>query len=279
MHTNLRRFMENCTSLAKEAVVGRPAPAVRKGAGGYADWVILSILALRERRTETYRSVVELLAISPPVRDVLDLERTEIPDPSTICKAFDRITMALCRSLLQQTLTLYELGDVAAIDASSLDRVAASRRYATQTGYQFRSLKTTLLVDCDTGAILDFHCATTQPHDSQIGWQVLTRNLDRLSTITADKGYDWDGLRAHLRNNDVRPVIKHREFDALDAAHNARLDDDTYHRRSVVESVFRILKQRYGDRLASRSWYRQFREFTLKCAVKNIDSAFSTATR
>jgi len=85
-------------------------------------------------------------------------------------------------------------------------------------------------------------------------------------------------IRTRLRANHIRPVFKHREFDSLDKAHNARLDDEVYHRRSVVETVFRVLKQRYGDRLASRCWYRQFREFTLKCAVKNIDNSLSTAT-
>jgi hypothetical protein len=41
---NPARFINRCVSLAKETVVGRPAPAVQKGAGGYADWVMLSIL-------------------------------------------------------------------------------------------------------------------------------------------------------------------------------------------------------------------------------------------
>jgi IS5 family transposase len=86
-----------------------------------------------------------------------------------------------------------------------------------------------------------------RPHDTQIGDQVLTRNLDRVETITADTGYDWDELRRNLKENDVRPVIKHRKFSSLEAAHNARLDDETYHRRSVVESVIRSLKRRFGD--------------------------------
>lgn len=274
--TNPARFMERCVTLAKEAVVGRPAPAVQKGAGGYADWTLLAILCLKEQKGETYRSVIGLLQHMPRLQAILDLDRDQLPDPSTLCKAMDRLTMAIFRSLLQATLSLHNLGEIAAIDASSFDRIAASHRYATQTNYRFRSLKTTLLVDCSTGAIIDVHCATTKPHDTQIGRQVLRRNTHRISTITADKGYDWDDLRSLLRDNDVRPVIKHREFDSLDAAHNARLDDDTYHRRSVVETVFRVLKQRYGDRLRTRNWYRQYREFTLKCAIKNIDDSLST---
>lgn len=81
-----------------------------------------------------------------------------------------------------------------------------------------------------------------------------------------------------LRSNDIGPVMKHREFASLDIARNARFDDEVYHRQLVVETVFRVLKQRYGDRLHSRCWYRQFREFTLKRAVKNMDESLSTAT-
>lgn len=34
-----------------------------------------------------------------------------------------------------------------------------------------------------------------QPHDTQIGVQVLKRNLDRVKTFTADKECDWGELR------------------------------------------------------------------------------------
>jgi len=46
-----------------------------------------------------------------------------------------------------------------------------------------------------------------QPHDTRIGRQVLTRNLNRLQTVTADKGYDWDNLREELREDDIRPAV------------------------------------------------------------------------
>jgi IS5 family transposase len=110
-----------------------------------------------------------------------------------------------------------------------------------------------------------------QPHDTHVGRQVLTRNIAQLQTVTADKGYDWDELREALREADVRPVTKHREFSPLDLAHNARHDDDTYHQRSIVESVFFALKQRYGDTLRARTWFGQFRELVLKAAVGNVE--------
>lgn len=193
MSAHITRFMERCFSLAKEAVVGQPAAPLQRGTGGFADWVIIAIHCLREREVETYRSVVDKLKVMGPIREVLGLQRAELPDPSTLCKAMDRLTMAVCRALLQRTLSLFDLGDVAAIDATGFDRVAASRRYARRTGYRFLAMKTTL-VDCRTGAVLDVHCTTSRPHDTKSGRQVLKRNLDRLEILTADKGYDAAGF-------------------------------------------------------------------------------------
>jgi IS5 family transposase len=68
-------------------------------------------------------------------------------------------------------------------------------------------------------------------------------------------------------------VIKHREFYPLDMAHNARHDDDIYYRRSVAEADFFALKQRYGDTLRARTWFRQFRELVLKATVRNVELA------
>lgn len=267
------RFMETAVSIAKESIGGRAGKALRRGNGGYADWVMIAIHAYKEAEDESYRSVVDKLKVTPPIRDLIELSVDDLPNPSTLCKAMDDLMMSVWRALLQQTTTLFDVGEIAAIDGTSFDRVAASRRYARRTDYRFLAMKTTVLTDCKTGAILDIHYSTSRPHDTQIGWQVLTRNLNRLSILTGDKGYDWADLRTKLHDNDVRPLIKHREFDSLDKAHNARMDDDIYHQRSSVETQIRVINQRYGNRLAARIWYKQFKELALKAAVNNIDEA------
>lgn len=45
MASQLARFTDRCVELSQNAVTGKPAPAVKKGDGGYADWVIVSIIA------------------------------------------------------------------------------------------------------------------------------------------------------------------------------------------------------------------------------------------
>jgi len=67
-----------------------------------------------------------------------------------------------------------------------MDQIAASQHYAKRTNYTFRAVKTTVLIDCKTGTILDIHCLMKQPHDSQFAGQLLTINLDKLSIVMAD---------------------------------------------------------------------------------------------
>jgi len=273
MPSRLSRFTDRLVTLAKRAVSGNPAPPVKKGDGGYADWVIVVIHGLREYLDLPYRRLLDVLHEMHGIVEKLNLEPTELPDFTTVCTRKQRLKMAVWRTLLRLSADLHDTGDVQAIDATGFDRHSASRHYANQTGYTFRSVKTTALVDCETSTVLDIHCSMKQPHDTQVGRQVLTRNLNRLQIVTADKGYDWDDLREELREADVRPVIKHREFSPLDMAHNARHDDDVYHQRSVVEAVFFALKQRYGDTLRARTWFGQFRELVLKAGVRNIELA------
>jgi hypothetical protein len=45
--------------------------------------------------------------------------------------------------------------------------------------YAFEAIKTSALVEGETGVILEFDCTKKQPHDTQIGAQVLAKNVDR----------------------------------------------------------------------------------------------------
>lgn len=77
-------------------------------------------------------------------------------------------------------------------------------------------------------------------------WQPLTRNLDKLSILTEDKGYDWELIRHKIHSEGVKPVIKYREFGYHGVANNVLLDGKTYHQRSNIESTFFALRRKYG---------------------------------
>jgi len=274
--SKLARFTDRCVALSQKAVGKDPKPPVKKGKSGYADWVIITLHGLREYLDLPYRRLLDVLEEMPGIVRKFGLSVDELPDFTTVCARKQDLKMDVWRRLLRHSADMFDTGKIQAIDSTSLAHRSSSRNYAKRVEDTFESVKTTLLVDCRSGAILDLHCSMNLPHDTQIADRVLTRNFDKLDTVVADKGFDWDDLRQKLREESIRPVIKHREFYSLDAAHNARIDDETYHRRSIVESIFFALRKRFGSVIRARTWFGQFREVVLKSAVRNIIHSLRT---
>ena len=279
VQTKTARFKNRLVSFAQKAVVGEPAPAYQPGKDGYADWVILAVQGLKEYLSHDYRKLMDVLREMPRVTNLLGLTIETLPHFSTVCARKQEIPMRRWRALLDQSVELYDLGAVQAIDATGIDRDQASQQYAKRTDYTFEAVKTSVLVDCETSAILDIHCSMKQPHDTQVGWQVLVRNLDALTTVAADKGYDWEILRTKLRAEGITPLIPKRDPGLRGWARNLLIEDHTYHLRSNAESVFFGLRRRYGETLWSRTWFGQFRELVMKSAVRNIERALEGSSR
>lgn len=96
------------------------------------------------------------------------------------------------------------------MDAAGVDRIQASQHDANRTDHTFEAVKTSLLIDCETRAIRDSHCSMKQSQDTPVGRHVLTRNMDELSAVAADTGYDWLIPRTKLRAEGVKPMIQMR---------------------------------------------------------------------
>ncbi len=70
-----------------------------------------------------------------------------------------------------------------------------------------------------------------------------------LRILAADRGYDAKSFRNELRENGIRPLIKHRIYSSLDRTHNARMDSDRYHQRTMSETLFSSTSAR-----SAQSW-------------------------
>ena len=271
--SKISRFTEKAVQLAKNAVGGRGEVAAPEGGGGFADYAVVSLHCLRVYLEKSYRETLDLLSEMPQILAEIGLDEADLPDHSTLVKAFDRLKTALWRVLLRLSGQLHDPSGHAAIDATFFDRETASEHYCRRTNYRVQTLKTTALVDTETQAILDVHISTGKPHDTQLGWQVARVAAGDLTSLAADKGYDWMDLREKLREDGVRPLIKHRLFRPIDHAHNARVDGPRYRQRAMCETVFSTIKRTLGDAVRARAWFREFREIVLKCVVHNIKRA------
>ena len=271
--SKISRFTKKAVQLAKNAVGGRGEVAAPEGGGGFADYAVVSLHCLRVYLEKSYREALDLLSEMPHILGEIGLEAADLPDHSTLVKWFERIKTAMWRVLLRLSSQLHYLSGHAAIDATFFDRENASKHYCRRTNYRVQTLKATALVDTESQAVLDVHCTTEKRHDTQLGWQVTRRNAGDLTSLAADKGYDWMQLREKLREEGVRPLIKHREFRPIDHAHNARIDGPRYRQRTMSETVFSTIKRTLGDAVRARSWYGEFRELVLMSAVHNINQA------
>ena len=245
--SEISRFMTRAVTLAKNAVDDRDESAAPTGGGGFADHALVSLHCLRVYLEKSYRVALDLLSEMPQITGEIGLDAADLPGHSTLVKWFDRIKTALWRVLLRLSAQLHDPSGHAAIDATFFDRENASKHYCRRMNYRVQTPKAIALVDTKTQAILDVHCTTGKPHDTQLGWQVACRNAGDLASLAADKGYDWMQLREKLREEGVKPLIKHRDFRPIDHAHNTRIDGPRYRQRAMCETAFSTIKRTLGD--------------------------------
>ena len=272
--TKISRFIGEVVPIAQRVTGEVGESAAPEGGGGFADYAYVSLHCLRVYLDTSYRMTIDLLKEMPQITGEIGLSAADLPSPSALCKAFDRISMSVCRVLLRQSAQLHDPSKHGAIDATFYERSAASRHYCQRTSYRVQKLKVTKLVDTDSQAILDVHCSTTREgSDADLAEQIARRNAGDLRSLAADKGYDKQALRESLRDLGIRPLIKHRIFAPYDYAHNARIDDQRYNQRSMTETVNSAVKHSLGFAVRARSWFREFREIALMCVVYNIKQA------
>lgn len=266
MTSEIRRFTRVTVATAKSVVENPGEPADPVGGGGFADWAMLTLHALRIELGKSYRQTIDLLSEMPGVLEEIGL--TRLPHFTVLRDWFEKIPMARWRAFLRRSAE--KRTGHAAIDSTGFDRDQPSRHYAQRAHYRVRTLKVTALVDVETLYVTDVHVSTKTPSDFRIGPQVTRRNAGDLLSVAADRGYDDKAFRDELRADGIRPLIKHRIYWALDHAHNARIDRDRYNKRWMVETVFSSLKRTLGAAVHARSWHLEFREMVLKCTVYNL---------
>ena len=82
---------------------------------------MIPLHCLRIYLDTSYRMTINLLKEMPQITREIGRIEADLPHPSTLCLAFDRIEMDVCRVLLRYSAQLHDTGDVAAIDATYYD--------------------------------------------------------------------------------------------------------------------------------------------------------------
>ena len=224
--TQISRFISEVVPAAQVDTDDGDESTAPGGGSGFADYALVSLHCLRTYPDTSYRMTIDILKEMPQIIGEIGLSAADLPSPSTLCKAFDRFDMSVCRVLLRQSAQLHDPSEHVTIDATFYECSAASRHYCQRISYRVQKLKVTKFVDTDSQAILDVHYSTNREgSDADLAEQIARVPAGDLRSLAAHKSYNKQSLRDALRELDIRPLIKHRIFAPYDHAHNARTDE------------------------------------------------------
>lgn len=257
----------------------------------YSPRSLMACLLLRAVPRQTYRGVVELLALSPDLRDAVGLDRT-VPRHTTLQAFAGRwATPAVMDDLLRAfAATLREAGvpldgpaaDVA-LDSTGLEGTDASAHFVSRRGKPAsRYAKLSAAVLCGTIFCLAAVASAGPGHDLAEARPLLWKlgGVARPGALYADKGYDAEWVHAFCRDgmgtrSYVPPVARggHGAVRSPRRAAMTRVDAGghaLYGRRWHAESFFSGLKRVCGSRLRGKTEASRLAEALVRTVAYNL---------
>jgi len=229
------------------------------------------ILIFRQKMKMTYRGIVKFLRFSNLARALLNLK--SIPDHSTLVKFHERINATILDGLLCKKEVI-----ISAIDGSGFETSHMSYHYANVWNRQDkrkyrRYLKVSIAIDTDSQYILS-QKIRLGPRNDNIDFESVMKNI-KCKFVVADKGYDSKSNRYFvLRKMKSYPHIPYRKISGRNYEKLGVpliFDEKIYHQRSKVETVFSVIKRKYGSWILSKSFETQKKELLFKLVAYNID--------
>ena len=229
------------------------------------------ILVFRQKMRMTYRGIVKFFRFSGLARALLNLKC--VPDHSTLVKFHKRIRTTMLDALLCKKKI-----KISAIDASGFETSHMSYYYANVWNRQDkrkyrRYLKVSIAIDTDSQYILS-QKIRLGPRNDNIDFESVMKNVN-CKYVVADKGYDSKSNRYFvLRNMKAYPHIPYRKISGRNYERTGvplKFDNKIYHQRSKVETVFSVIKRKYGCFVLSKSFETQKKELLLRIIAYNID--------
>lgn len=229
------------------------------------------ILIFRQKMRMTYRGIVKFFRFSGLARALLKLR--SVPDHSTLVKFHKRLKVKMLDSFLCKKKI-----KTAAIDASGFETSHMSYHYANawnrQDKRKHRSyLKVSIGICTDSQYILS-QKIRIGPRNDTIDFEPVLKDVN-CKYVVADKGYDSKKNRYFvLRDMGAYPHIPYRKMSGRNYERSGvplKFDEKIYHQRSKVETVFSVIKRKYGSFILSKSFETQKKEVLIRMIAYNID--------
>ncbi len=229
---------------------------------------------------KSYRDMEEWLLATESVCQALELN--EVPDHTTLYRAFKRLRMATFERMQHSFLDQLSLHEVAiALDTTGFQPTQASVHYLARCGRKYdHFIKGGYAVGTNSLLILGWKQGLGPGADTMF-LEPLRRQARRYGSyigrqpawfLLADKGFDGitvqDGdLIPPIRRGGVMKSPKRKA--RLDLVSAARLDG-IFGQRWKAETVNSVIKRKFGDEIRSRKKSHRRREPIVKGLIYNI---------
>jgi transposase len=282
-HVN-RNFNELFTEQVIEAVKRLPSPwkLNKTGRKGHDPREVTTGCILKIGFNQTYDGIEAYLKESNTFKNYFD----DLPGHSVIHRGMDKLSIPYIRNVMNQAVScLRRQGMNIAVDSTGFRTGNSSIWYDIRIGRKNTKhdcVKLHISMDVDTGIIHWFTITPSKRHDSP-EFNTLLKHLPNLGDVYGDKGYcsrkncqivsDKKGTPYLCFKDNVTNKAKGKPAWIISIrAYKKHTEQwlDTYHARSIVESVFSSMKRRWGSFLRSRRKWMQKKELSLKVLSYNI---------
>ena len=247
----------------------------------YNQHQLLALLVFKEYLGARYREIVELVEVMDAIQAHLGISR--IPHFSTLCKFSSRMSSTILTNIFKKasTFSYRAAGRVStiAIDSTGFPTEYFSYYYSMRTEKTRRDfMKISLAVDTEKQTILGAKITKSRQHDTKHAKPLLNNTFKKAECYVLDRGYDSEHIHLQIRTDlHALSLIPIRDWKAdyvkgrFRKAMAQYFDRKRYGQRNKVETVFSVIKRRFGDEIKSRRYRNQVKELKLKCIVYSID--------